>query len=204
MSRPVASSRALVSIAGLLWAPWYFGMNAIGWGEPGTTAYAHYELYNRMAAVVLLLLIAATEIAVRTLGTRLRRSGRVGGHVAAAGLAVMAAGSVMEFWLFSDASYQTGSLRGWGWGTYCIGLALFYGGTLAFGLALRHLPELRPAGWLFAGWLPLAALLFGLGALTGLPLPALAPAVAASGIAYVLLGLRLPAARAAMFEPATT
>jgi hypothetical protein len=53
--------RVVLFVGGLLWGSWYFGMNLIGWGTPGTDRYERYELYNRIAPAVLLLLVVGTR-----------------------------------------------------------------------------------------------------------------------------------------------
>lgn len=187
----VGAAPPLLILSGLAWGLWYFGMNWVGWGEPGSAAYSRYETYNRVAPAVLLLLLAATQYARRLLRSRLGRAGRFGAHLASAGLAVMAAGSALEFWALTESAYDPGSLRGYGWTTYCLGLLLFYIGTAAFGFALRRARGFGVAGALLVGWLPAAALLGAAGSLTGVALPALSAAVALCGAAYVLIGYRL-------------
>jgi hypothetical protein len=173
------------------WGLWYFGMNRVGWGEPGSTAYSRYEIYNRMAPAVLLLLLAATQYARHLLRGSLGRSGIAGSHLASVGLAVMAAGSALEFRAFTESAYAPGSLRGYGWTTYCLGLLLFYIGTAVFGFALRRASGFGAAGILLMGWLPAGAVLSAVGSLAGAALPSFSMAVALCGSAYVLIGYRL-------------
>jgi hypothetical protein len=166
-------------------------MNWVGWGEPGSAAYSRYEIYNRMAPAVLLLLLAATQYARHLLRGSLGRSGIAGNHLASAGLAVMALGSVLEFWVFTESAYATGSLRGYGWSTYCLGLLLFYIGTAVFGYALWRALGFGAAGILLMSWLPAGAVLSAAGSLAGATLPAFSMAVALCGAGYVLIGYRL-------------
>ena len=181
----------LLILSGAVWGLWYFGMNWVGWGEPGTAAYRRYEIYNRLAPVVFLLLLTGTESAHRLLRGTYGRAGRAGARVAAAGLLLLAAGSALEFWAFSGAAYAAGSLRGIGWTTYCAGLLLFYLGTATLGFALSRVRGFILAGALLMIWLPAGAAMAGLGALTSKSLPALSSAVAVCGAGYVLLGLGL-------------
>ena len=181
----------LLVLSGTAWGLWYFGMNWIGWGEPGSAAYARYELYNRMAPLMLLLLLAATQYAHRLLRGVYGRAGSAGSHLASAGLLVMAAGSALEFWAFTGSAYAPGSLRGYGWTTYCLGLLLFYVGTAALGFALRRVQGFGAAGLLLMAWLPAAGALAAAGSAMGVGLPALSAAVALCGAAYGLLGCRL-------------
>jgi hypothetical protein len=178
----------LLVLSGVAWGLWYFGMNWIGWGEPGSAAYTRYEIYNRAAPAVLLLLLAATQSARHLLRDVV---GRTGSHLASAGLAVMAAGSALEFWVFTESAYAPDSLRGYGWTTYCAGLLLFYIGTGVFGLALRRAPGFGVAGVLLMCWLPSAAVLAAAGSLAGIALPAFSMAVALCGAGYVLIGYGL-------------
>jgi hypothetical protein len=181
----------LVILSGAVWGLWYFGMNWVGWGEPGSAAYARYEFYNRLAPLVLFLLLAATQFVHRRLRASYGRAGRLGSQFASAGLSVMAAGSALEFWAFTESSYAFGSLRGYGWSTYCLGLLLFYGGTCALGIALRRVPGFGAVGLLLMGWLPAGAALGAINTLTGAGLPAFSLAVALCGASYVLIGRKL-------------
>jgi len=188
---PVRVTPVLIVLSGVAWGVWYFGMNWIGWGEPGSAAYTRYEIYNRAAPAVLLLLLAATQRARHLLRDGIGRTGRTGSHLASAGLAVMAAGSALEFWVFTESAYAPDSLRGYGWTTYCAGLLLFYIGTAVFGFALRHTPGFGVASVLLMCWLPSAAVPAAAGSLAGIALPAFSMAVALCGAAYVLIGYRL-------------
>jgi hypothetical protein len=68
--QPLFLARALLLLGGVLWGGWYFGMDWIGWGEPGSVRYARYELYNRIAPAVFLVLIVATQKVHRVLRNR--------------------------------------------------------------------------------------------------------------------------------------
>lgn len=181
----------LLVLSGAAWGLWYFGMNRVGWGEPGSAAYARYESYNRAAPLVFLLLLAATQSARLLLRGSYGRSGSVGSHLASAGLVVMAAGSTLEFRAFTGSAYAPGSLRGYGWVTYCLGLLLFYIGTALLGFALRRVSGFGVASILLMGWLPAGAFLSAAASLSGVGLPAFSVAVALSGAAYVLIGYKL-------------
>ena len=183
--------RVLLIVGGLLWGSWYFGMNLIGWGRPGSDGYERYELYNRIAPAVFLLLVVGIQGAHRILNKRYNRWGNTGCYIISFGLTVMIIGSALEFWIFTESSYDSNSLRHWGWGTYCIGLLLFYIGTSVFGAVLTKLKGLQIAGFLFLGWLPIGALSVGLGTLSGISIPALSLAVAVCGVGYILLGFNL-------------
>jgi hypothetical protein len=179
--------RTLLVTAGVLWGSAYFVMNAIGWGEPGSVAYQRYELFNRILGVVLLLLTATTWMlrsALRPIAPRFVRRALA---LTAAAQAMMVLGSVLEFWVFTLTPYAAGSLRGVGWTVYCLGLASFYGAGACFGWSLARSRASRAAGVAFLVWLPIAGLLFALGNATGWRIPALAPAVAVSGLGYVLV-----------------
>ena len=184
-------TRAILILGGVLWGSWYFGMNLIGWGTPGSDRYQRYELYNRMAPGVLLLLLIGIQAAHRILQKRYNWWGSIGCYVISFGLAVMCIGSALEFWYFSETSYDSRSLRHWGWGTYCIGLLFFYVGTAIFGNVLTKIKGLQIPSLLFLTWLPIGALSMGLGTLTGLSMPGFSIAVAVCGIGYILLGFCL-------------
>lgn len=94
---PAGTAPLLLILSGVAWGLWYFGMNRVSWGEPGTAAYSRYEIYNRIPPAVLLLLLASTQYARRLLLGSLGRSGsagvRRGGHPAD-GLAPGGRGSI--------------------------------------------------------------------------------------------------------------
>jgi hypothetical protein len=104
----------------------------------------------------------------------------------------MALGSALEFWLFTESSYGAGSLRGLGWGTYCIGLLVFYIGTAIFGAVFKKATQPARSGS------ALYVVAAGGGSIGGRQRAArhtpsmLSVAVALCGAGYVLLGLRLP------------
>jgi len=110
-------------VFGCLWGAWYFGMDRIGWGEPGSPAYHRYELYDRLLPLVLVPLAAALFSSRRALPASFAPAGRRGILLACAALLVMTLGSVLEFWLFTLAPYAPGSisfscsweLRSWVW-----------------------------------------------------------------------------------------
>ena len=183
--------RTVLVLGGMLWGGWYFGMGLIGWGAPGSSRYERYELYNRIAPAVLLLLLAGIQGAHRILHKRYNQWGNIGYYIISLGLIVMILGSGLEFWVFSETSYDSHSLRHWGWGTYCSGLLIFYIGTAIFGAVLTKLKRLQTTGLLFLIWLPAGAISGGLGTLIGVMVPGLSLAVALCGIGYMLLGLCL-------------
>ena len=184
-------TRAVLILGGLLWGNWYFGMNLIGWGTPGSARYERYELYNRITPAVLLLLLAGIQGAHRILYKRYNRWGSIGRYIICLGLTLMIIGSALEFWIFTETSYDPHSLRHWGWSTYCIGLLVFYIGTATYGAVLIKLKRLRTTGLLFLVWLPVAALSVGLGTQLGVSIPAFSLAAGICGIGYILLGFCL-------------
>jgi hypothetical protein len=200
MTRSLRSVRVLLIVSGLLWGLAYFAMNAIGWGEPGSEEYRRYELFNRLLGIVIVVLAVSTAMLRAAMASRVPRFVRHALAIVVVAQAVMALGSALEFWLFTFATYAPGSLRGIGWGTYCLGLLIFYLAGAVFGAWLVRSRVAVVAGVAFLSWLPLAALLFGLGRVLNASLPALAPAVALSGFGYVMLGLRTEWARPAATE----
>lgn len=184
---PRLSALSLVLFAAL-WGVWYFGMDWVGWGEPGSAAYERYELYNRLLPLVLLPLAAALFASRRALAAWSVSPRHRGLPLACLGLLTMTAGSALEFWVHTLAPYAPGSLRGVGWTTYCVGLLVLFLGTASLGAALRGRPALRPAALLLALWLPGAALVAGANRVLGAGLPPLSIAVALCGLGLALYG----------------
>ncbi len=93
-------------LGGLLWALWGVIEQSVGWGEPGSTAYERYELINRLLPFALLPVIVGfigLHVAQRM---SYRRLGAVGFATVLLGFMLITAGSVGEFWVFSDQSYE--------------------------------------------------------------------------------------------------
>ncbi len=98
-----------VMVGGVLWVLWAGGVQGIGWGEPGSAAYERYEFFNRLLPLAVLPIL----VGFAGLHAAQRRShGRLGGAgfaLVLAGFVIMTAGSVGEFWVFSDQPYGSAS-----------------------------------------------------------------------------------------------
>lgn len=124
----------LGGLGSLLW----LGLNSVlspDWGPPGSTSYLGYETINRLWAPCFALMLCGFVGLYQRYLLRTARLGRVGFRLAAAGLVVMIAGNVAEFWFFSELPYGTLNARAWAWISVLLGiLALMIGATL-LGLA---------------------------------------------------------------------
>ena len=120
---------------GVLWALWTVGFNFVGYGNPGTPAYERYEAYNRLLPLVLL------PVMVGFLGLHAAQSrsygwlGRAGLVTALLGLALVAAGSVGEFWVFTTQPYGEPNGRDASWTVYLLGHLVLAVGSVLFGIA---------------------------------------------------------------------
>jgi hypothetical protein len=190
---PRVVTRALV-LAGLAGAMLALALavvgNEVSWGPPGTSAYATYELLNRVAALPLLLMAAAPIALLRLPGVRGNRLGRVAAVGLLVGLAASVVGSVAEFWFFSDDPYSgAGSLGrnvsfigGYFLGSIVVFLSMV--GIGLWGMRTRNIPTWAAAPLLLlpvafvalsvAGSLPYATVPFGVG-LIGIGLLARSP-----------------------------
>ena len=120
---------------GVLWALWTVGFNFVGYGQPGTAAYERYEAYNRLLPLVLLPVMAG----FLGLHAAQRRSygwlGRAGFVTALLGLALVAAGSVGEFWVFTAQPYGEPNGRDASWAIYLLGHLVLAVGSVLMGIA---------------------------------------------------------------------
>lgn len=121
---------------GVLWALWTGGFNFVDYvGELGTPAYERYEAYNRLLPVVLL------PVVVGFLGLHAaqRRSygwlGRAAFVTVLLGLALVIAGSVGEFWVFTEQPYGEPNGRDASWTVYLLGHLVLAVGSVLFGIA---------------------------------------------------------------------
>jgi hypothetical protein len=122
-------------LGGVLWALWTVGFNFVGYGEPGTAAYERYEAYNRLLPLVVL------PVMVGFLGLHAaqRRSygwlGRAGLGTALLGLGLAVAGSVGEFWVFTEQPYGEPNGRNTSWAIFLLGHLVLAIGSVLFGIA---------------------------------------------------------------------
>lgn len=138
-------------VGSVLWALWTVGFNFVGYGDPGTPAYERYEAYNRLLPLALL------PVVVGFLGlyAAQRRScgwlGRAGLVAALLGLALVAAGSVGEFWVFTAQPYGEPNGRNASWAAYLLGHLVLGVGSVLFGVAAVRAKVLaRKAAMAFA------------------------------------------------------
>ena len=132
--------------AGLLGALFWLSLNTVlspEWGPPGTTRYLSYEAANRLWALA----FAGMLCGLVGFGTRFplahSRPGRVAQRLAVAGLLVMIAGNIAEFWLFSQQAYGELNGRNLAWLGVLLGWLATLSGLLLTGLAIwreRFLP----------------------------------------------------------------
>jgi len=121
-------------LGGVLWPLWAGVEQSVEWGQPGSTAYEHYELINRLLPIALLLVVAGFIGLHAAQRSRYGRIGTVGFATVLVGLVLITAGSVGEFWVFSDESY-VGAGRNASWMLFLLGHPVLAIGTLLFGIA---------------------------------------------------------------------
>jgi drug/metabolite transporter (DMT)-like permease len=122
-------------LGGVLWALWSAGFNFVGYGDPGTPAYERYEAYNRLLPLVLLPVVAGflgLHAAQRRVYGWLGKAGLV---MALLGLALVVAGSVGEFWVFTTQPYGEPNGRDASWAIYLLGHLVLAVGSVLFGIA---------------------------------------------------------------------
>src|SRR3712207_3007962 len=104
---------SLIRLSGLaamlgivLWPLWFVIHLSVGSGEPGSPAYERYELVNRLLPLVLLPVVVGFIGLHAAQRKSYGRLGTVGFITVLVGFIVIIAGSVGEFWLFSDQPYM--------------------------------------------------------------------------------------------------
>jgi hypothetical protein len=115
-------SGLVAMLGGVLWPLWVVVEQSVGWGEPGSAAYQRYELINRLLPLTILPVV----VGLVGLHAVFRRGygwlGTAGFVTLLAGFALMVAGSVGEFWIFSAQSYA-GPGRNASWVLFGIAIA---------------------------------------------------------------------------------
>jgi len=121
----------ILAVGGLAAALGYlFGfVGSVGWGPPGTEAYAVYERANRLASLPLVVHVTGWMLLVRD------RSWRRVAAVGALGSLMMLAGNVGEFWVFSGVSYESAA-RNASWTTFLLGTLVAVTGLVALAVRL--------------------------------------------------------------------
>jgi drug/metabolite transporter (DMT)-like permease len=140
-------------VGGVLWALWTVGYNFVAdpwYGEPGTLTYERYEAYNRLLPLALLPVI----VGFLGLHAAQRRSygwlGKAGLATALLGLALVVAGSVGEFWVFTTQPYEANG-RATSWTVYLLGHLVLAIGSVLFGIATVRAKVLaRKSAMMFA------------------------------------------------------
>jgi hypothetical protein len=121
-------------LGGVLWPLWVGVEQSVGWGQPGSAAYERYELINRLLPLAILPVV----VGLVGLHAVFRRSngwlGTAGFVSLLVGFALMVAGSVGEFWVFSAQSYD-GPGRNASWTLFLLGHLVLAIGTVLFGIA---------------------------------------------------------------------
>jgi hypothetical protein len=135
---------AAAIIGGLAWIPVRLGVSVAFSTEFLRLTYVRW---NMLMVVPLVLLLVATA----ALASRVRsRPGRIGAWVAAAGLAGMLAGVIVEFWIFGGlAGDRDGAVLGW-LIYLTAGLLVHVIGLIGFGIV-----AVRTPGWVAVGALAL-------------------------------------------------
>jgi hypothetical protein len=134
-SNLVRLSGLAAMLGGVLWALWAGVEQSVGWGELGSAAYDLYEFVNRLLPIALLPVI----VGFIGLHAAQRRSygwlGRAGLVTVIVGFMLIIAGSVGEFWVFSEQAYAMPNGRDASWMLFLIGHLVLAVGTLLFGIA---------------------------------------------------------------------
>ena len=122
-------------LGGVLWPLWVVIHLSVGSGEPGSAAYERYELVNRLLPLDLLPVVVGfigLHAAQRRNYGRLRTAGFA---TILVGFMLIIAGSVGEFWLFSDQPYMLPNGRQAPFNLFLLGHLPLAIGTVLFGIA---------------------------------------------------------------------
>jgi hypothetical protein len=149
-SNLVRISGLVAMLGGVLWALWGVVEQSVGWGQPGSTVYERYELINRLLPFVLLPVVVGFIGLHAAQRRSYGRLGTAGSATVLVGFMVIIAGSVGEFWVFSDQSYE-GAGRNASWILFLLGHLVLVIGTLLCGIATVRAKVFRQeAAMLFA------------------------------------------------------
>lgn len=124
----------VLGLLGLLGSLLWLGLNTFlspEWGPPGSSDYLGYETINRLWAPAFALMVCGFVGLNQRYPLRDTGLGRAGFRLAVAGLALMIAGNIAEFWFFSELPYGALNARSWAWISVLLGmLALLIGAAL--------------------------------------------------------------------------
>ena len=135
-SNPVRLSGLAAMLGGVIWVLWTAGqLQGFGWGEPGSVAYDRYEFFNRLLPFVLLLVVVGFVALHAVQKSSYGGWGMAGFVMVLVGFLLVIAGSVGEFWFFSDQPYGKPNGRDASWTLFLLGHPVLGLGTLFFGLA---------------------------------------------------------------------
>jgi hypothetical protein len=141
---------ALAAIsAGILWITLTLAL--VGAWERGDT-FPTYEFLNGLRPLPLTLMAVALYGIYQTAAPSVGRTGRGAFIVSLVGLALLAAGAALEFWIGGGVrDGDADLLSNLGWFAYLFGYLVLSIGLIAFGIAVR-----RAQVWGKWSWLPLA------------------------------------------------
>jgi hypothetical protein len=125
-----------LGIAGGILA-WVIFIGASGCADcQNSAAYQTYETWNRLFPIPLLMMALAVIGLYGRQQAALRWFGRLSMGLLMLGLLLMIAGSIAEFWFFTDQDYgEPGNGRGISFGIFLLGLLVVMGGSVLTGIA---------------------------------------------------------------------
>jgi len=132
-------------LVGLGFVSLFFLMSSPQWGAPGTEAYRIYEARNRLLPVSMMLIAIGLVAVYLPLRTVLGSLGRLGFVVSLIGVALMLAGNIAEFWLFSDQPYGQVNPRAMAWSSFLFGALLLVVGLTIFVVSVARRKQV-PSG----------------------------------------------------------
>ncbi len=133
----------ILALAGILGGGVWIGLAffASGWGPPGTTDYARYELWNRLRTPALLGMAFGFSGFSLALRPALSRTAKGGFACFVIGFALMIIGNIAEFWIFTTVPYSDGqgpNIRDIAWMTFLLGTMLMLIASAVVGFAFLN------------------------------------------------------------------
>lgn len=113
------------------------------WGAPGTEAYRVYEARNRLLPVAMLLMAIGLVGVYPPHRAALGSLGRLGFVASLIGVALMLAGNIAEFWIFTDQPYGQLNPRAMAWSSFLLGSLVLVVGLAIFVVSVarrKHVP----------------------------------------------------------------